>query len=62
MSPWWQERIVIVGAVELWESRSDFQGAVGRVENHSRIREPGTAAATRFSTLSIRPGISTALL
>ena len=39
--------IVVVGAVELWESRSDFQGAVGRVENHPPLLE-GTAASRDF--------------
>jgi hypothetical protein len=52
---------LVVGAVGMWESRSDFQGAVGRVENLVLVFQAfhGTVISTalRFSWLiRLRPG------
>ena len=50
--PWLSERIV-VGVVEVWKSRGDFQGAVESVEDHPLLLEPGTAAS-RLNRLGAR--------
>jgi hypothetical protein len=52
---------LVVGAVGMWESRSDFQGAVGRVENLVLVFQAFHGAvistALRFSWLiRLRPG------
>ena len=45
----------------MWESRSDFQGTVGRVGNPRRWAFELGLLWAGVSTLSIRPVISTAL-
>ena len=45
MSPFGVKEIVVVGAGELWASRSDFQGTVGNVGNPAdRVRRSSLSA------------------
>ena len=54
---------LVVGAVGMWESRSDFQGAVGRVENLVLVFQAfhGTVISTALSVLFSRGSSAFAL-